>query len=56
MKGKLEDHVVVIDGVEYVKLVDAQIVMYENTLGEIENAQKLIKDAFKGLNDTISDT
>ena len=52
---KLEDHIVVIEGKQYVPYDIAQIVMYESTLSELEKAQVLIKDAFKDLNNTLSD-
>ena len=52
---KLEDHIVEIDGKQYVPYDIAQIVMYESTLSELEKAQVLIKDAFKDLNNTLSD-
>lgn len=52
---KLEDHVVEIEGKQYVPYDIAQIVMYENTLKELEKTQGLIKDAFKDLNKTFSD-
>jgi len=52
---KLEDHIVEIEGKQYVPYEIAQIVMYESTLSELEKAQVLIKDAFKDLNNTLSD-
>lgn len=52
---KLEDHIVEIDGKQYVPYDIAQIVMYESTLSELEKTQVLIKDAFKDLNNTLSD-
>jgi hypothetical protein len=52
---KLEDHIVEIEGKQYVPYDIAQIVMYESTLSELEKAQVLIKDAFKDLNNTLSD-
>ncbi len=52
---KLEDHIKIVDGQEYVPLNIAQTVVYEVTIKELEKAQDLMKSAFSEIKNTMSD-